>query len=489
MSTPNIISSCKNEDKLNSNVEIKIHGSHLNVHRHNRSKSLTINEKSYEVTTFHKSSTISFLPTYETRCKNCKKNYLSSMESSLRGSTNLTLSQSCIYYPSDTKISTIRQHYYPEGGWGWIICLCSTLVQCIIGGLYFSYSFLLHQIIHQFNGVNVIQAVILGAISTCVSLLVSPVISILCHKKSTRLIAILGGLITILGYLFTSFALQFHQLYFSYGVVVGCGISMIRDTSTIMISQYFKRKRELVEIIIFSGMGLGIIVMPIIQTESVTKTNWRIGFSIISGLMMISCLLGIFYRSASLYHPQRRAILHLRTIQETTCNGVKNNNTISLLKYILVRSTTVKILLLGNSLIAFGSMVPFYIFNLEFERNKLDTRNKYILQILLGISSIFGSSSFGLIIVRNSTQCMISRQYLCQLASLMISLAFLAFTVLEDFNGYVLFSCFYGFFYGGYYYSIKMCVLEKVRARNFVRVWGLIQLCQALPIFIGISTT
>lgn len=205
--------------------------------------------------------------------------------------------------------------------------------------------------------------------------------------------------------------------------------------------------------------------------------------------MTITCLLGIFYRSASLYHPQRRAILHLRTIQETACNRIKNNNAISFLKYIFVRSSTVRILLLGNSLIAFGSMAPFYILNLDLEKKKLSLENKYLLQIFIGIASVFGSSSFGLIVVRNSTQCMISRQYLCQTAALMISLAFLAVSVLEDFHGYMLFSCFYGFFFGAYYYSIKMFTLEKVRARNFVRVWGIVQWCQALPNVIGISTT
>ncbi|KAH6928975.1 hypothetical protein HPB50_022352 [Hyalomma asiaticum] len=32
-------------------------------------------------------------------------------------------------------IATITQHYYPEGGWGWWICLCAFLVQFLLGGL------------------------------------------------------------------------------------------------------------------------------------------------------------------------------------------------------------------------------------------------------------------------------------------------------------------------------------------------------------------
>lgn len=57
--------------------------------------------------------------------------------------------------------------------------------------------------------------------STGVALLLSPVTIAFCRRKSTRLTAVMGGLITALGCLFTSFATQFHQLFFSYGTVIG----------------------------------------------------------------------------------------------------------------------------------------------------------------------------------------------------------------------------------------------------------------------------
>lgn len=57
--------------------------------------------------------------------------------------------------------------------------------------------------------------------STGVALLISPVTIGICRRKSTRVTAVLGGLVTALGCLFTSFATQFHQLFFSYGAIVG----------------------------------------------------------------------------------------------------------------------------------------------------------------------------------------------------------------------------------------------------------------------------
>jgi hypothetical protein len=38
---------------------------------------------------------------------------------------------------------------------------------------------------------------------------------------------------------------------------------MTRDPATLMVGQYFKRKRELVEIFLVSGSGLGIATMSV----------------------------------------------------------------------------------------------------------------------------------------------------------------------------------------------------------------------------------
>jgi hypothetical protein len=108
------------------------------------------------------------------------------------------------------------------------------------------------------------------------------------------------------------------------------------------------------------------------------------------------------------------------------------------------------------------------------------------LQAFMGIGIVLGSCAIGVIIVKNSVECMIARQYLCQASCFMLSATLLAFTALDDYSGYLLFVWIYGFFYGGYQYSLKMFIYEKVRARNFNRAWGYIQFCQSIPIMVGV---
>ena len=90
-----------------------------------------------------------------------------------------------------------------------------------------------------------------------------------------------------LGCLFTSFATQFHQIFISYGIIMASGISMSQYAFMLMLGQYFKKRRELIEIIIVSSSGAGVMVMSMGLNFSVRKYGWRLGLQAIT-LFLIS---------------------------------------------------------------------------------------------------------------------------------------------------------------------------------------------------------
>lgn len=59
-------------------------------------------------------------------------------------------------------------------------------------------------------------AVWLGSGGYAMALLVCPLMLAVCRRKSPRLWAVIGGLVTALGCLFLSFSVELHQLYISY---------------------------------------------------------------------------------------------------------------------------------------------------------------------------------------------------------------------------------------------------------------------------------
>lgn len=102
-----------------------------------------------------------------------------------------------------------------------------------------------------------------------VSFITSPLIVAVCRRKSTRLAAVLGGLTLALACLFNSFATQFHQALLSYGVVLGVGAGVVRETSGLMLGHYFKRRREFVEMVAQAGGGVGVALFSVLYKEAV----------------------------------------------------------------------------------------------------------------------------------------------------------------------------------------------------------------------------
>jgi len=54
--------------------------------------------------------------------------------------------------------------------------------------------------------------------------------------------------------------------------------------------------------------------------------GWRLGLQAVTGVVFLTFFLGTFYRSASLYHPQRRAILHLKSQKRKIKSKDKDKN-------------------------------------------------------------------------------------------------------------------------------------------------------------------
>ena len=152
----------------------------------------------------------------------------------------------------------------------------------------------------------------LGGLSLSVSLIISPIVVVLCKRKSIRVIAVISGLLIALSCLFASFATKFHQVVISYGILYGLGVGISSNCSLIMIGQYFKRKRAIVEMITMSSTGLGLVISPTLQRLLIGRFGWRFGLQIFAAIMSSIFVLSVLYRPASLYHPQRRAILHLK---------------------------------------------------------------------------------------------------------------------------------------------------------------------------------
>ena len=159
------------------------------------------------------------------------------------------------------------KYFYPDGGWGWIICGTAFLAYLLSTGLQMSYSILFYYVVQHFKKSSNLE--FLGILSWCLSTIVAPVLVTVGRKKSNRLMAVIGGMLLPLGVLFTSFANETSQMIFSYGFVVAIGAGMVREAASVILGTYFKQRRYFVEMIVMSGEGIGIALFSVVIREGV----------------------------------------------------------------------------------------------------------------------------------------------------------------------------------------------------------------------------
>ncbi|CAH2043667.1 unnamed protein product, partial [Iphiclides podalirius] len=379
----------------------------------------------------------------------------------------------------------IKHHFYPEGGWGWIVCGAAFLAHLLSTGLQLAYG-ALHVYALRHLGPNADHAVWAGAICVGVSRAAGALVA--SRKRSPRLAALLGGLLLPLACLFTSFATQLHQTLLSYGIVLGVGCGLVREAAGLVLGAYFRRRRQFVELVAHAGGGVGIALFSVAYKEAVGKLGWRLGLQAVTVVLVLAFFLSAVYRSATLYHPQRRAIQHLknqrRKVKEK--KGLKRPPFIDLSS---LRSRPAKVLSLSTGLAAFGLYTPVFFLALQGFQEGLEESALVLLQTFLGFAAVLGCAGFGLVLVRPSAQCLVSKQYLCQTAMLGIGISMLALSSVEGYHGYVLFAWMYGLCLGGFLYSIKMLTMERIRGRHFTKVWGFVQGAEALPVIVGVPMT
>ena len=103
-----------------------------------------------------------------------------------------------------------------------------------------------------------------------------------------------------------------------------------------------------------------------------SSIGWRLGLQAVTGVVFLTFVLGTFYRSASLYHPQRRAILHLKSQKRKIKNKDKVKNKIQddtppFFDFTTLKSRTVQLLLLSVGVGSFGLNSPiFYLVRSTF---------------------------------------------------------------------------------------------------------------------------
>ena len=188
--------------------------------------------------------------------------------------------------------------------------------------------------------------------------MVAPLASSLVARFSPRLPATIGGLLTGLGWLFTSFSIRQHQVVISLGLFLGPGLALLNAATTTMMAQYFRKRRPLAESLVSASSGISVASGSLLLHRLASHHGWHHSLQAVAALSSLSALLALVFRPAALYHPQRPAILHLQMhMRILKLQPKRQKRAPSLFR--LLRSPTVRILLV-SFITATPLLLPFF---------------------------------------------------------------------------------------------------------------------------------
>jgi MFS family permease len=116
----------------------------------------------------------------------------------------------------------------------------------------------------------------------------------LSDRFGTRVVVLVGGALLGLGLVLSSQVREAWQLYVTFGVLVGAGVSAFYVPLTVLAIRWFDDRRGMAAAIVSAGNGLGIMALSPLSRWLIDELDWRLAFVVLGDLawlIVIPCAL------------------------------------------------------------------------------------------------------------------------------------------------------------------------------------------------------
>lgn len=172
--------------------------------------------------------------------------------------------------------------------YGYHIMMASLLIMLLIVGFFISFGVFLTPLHAEFgwSRMAISAAYSMGCV---VSGICSIVFGRICDKYGPRELLTAGGVVFGTGFLLLSTLDSLWQLYFFFGLLVCMwpdpSVGLLLSTT----SRWFVKKRALVTGVVGIGIGLGIMLIPLLASYLISNHGWRYAYSLM-GIIAIACI-------------------------------------------------------------------------------------------------------------------------------------------------------------------------------------------------------
>jgi MFS family permease len=109
-------------------------------------------------------------------------------------------------------------------------------------------------------------------------------------RLGTRRVVLVGALLLGLGLILSSYVQQVWQLYVTFGLLVGAGVSAFYVPLTVLAIKWFEGRRGMAASVVSAGNGLGILALAPLTRWLINEFDWRVAFLVLGNLAWVVVL-------------------------------------------------------------------------------------------------------------------------------------------------------------------------------------------------------
>ncbi|KAM6403522.1 monocarboxylate transporter 6 [Rhynochetos jubatus] len=186
-----------------------------------------------------------------------------------------------------------------DRGWAWMVLFAAVLLQGLTLGFPSCIGVFFTDLQHEFQASNS-ETSWFPSIMVAVLHAGGPICSILVKQFGCRFVVMLGGVLSGVGMVSSSFCKSISQLYLTAGLITGLGSCFSFQAGLTVLGYYFVRWQTLANAIASTGVSLGFTLWPLLSQYLLDEMGWRNTFLIFGGILLNCCVCGAIMRPVEL---------------------------------------------------------------------------------------------------------------------------------------------------------------------------------------------
>ncbi|XP_024119156.1 monocarboxylate transporter 12-B [Oryzias melastigma] len=395
----------------------------------------------------------------------------------------------------------------PDGGWGWVVVGCCFMVTVCTRAVTRCISIFFVEFQGHF-GAEYSATAWIHSLVDCITMLCAPVGSLVGRRWSCRVAVMLGGVLSSLGLLLSSFSTSLELLYLTMGALTGLGFALCYTPAIALVGCYFQQRKALAYGIAMSGSGIGTFVLAPVLQLLIELYSWRGALLILSAVVANLCVCGALMRpivvqeqtegeescgevsspdaELSIKPPKESEVILLPLTvpgEKPDPSPPKSRVSFSTTEYSFLLQPDFLGLAVSFLFLAGGCSLPFVYLVPYALSAGVSHQHAALLMSVLGVLDIVGNISFGWLTDR---RCLKPHRLSCYILSVALEgLCCLFAPLLRSFRLLLPFAVLYGYFDGAYVALIPVVTSDVVGAKHLSLALGVVYFLHAIPYLIS----